>query len=374
MQHLLRGDDLTVGPGARGRFAAWPRWPPCGQAATQQGADAVEGGNCRRAADQAGGDGGAPVGVNREARTRPHAEPATGHLTRRSPGGVGGGTGRRPGACPRRGVAQFANLDKDPMERRAVALAAGRDPGDAGRGPVPRRVAQFANLDKDPMERRAVRSAAGRDPRDASRGPVPRRVAQFANLDKDPMERRAVRSAAGRDAGDASQRPCPGRVAQFANLDKDPMEHRAVGLAAGRDPGDASQRPGPGERRNSRISTKTLRNPARSAWRQGRTPGCQSVTCTRPSGAIRESRQRPYGTSRGGLGVLGRRLHSDGHHRATIAPRLVAMALCAGDSLQPPNLAPARSTPVKSTSVRSAKDRSAPANRAPRRRAPLRST
>jgi hypothetical protein len=131
VQHLLRGDDLTVGPGARGRFAAWPRRTPCGQAATQQGADAVEGGNCRRAADQAGGDGGAPVGVNREARTSPHAEPATGHLTRRSPGGVGGGTGRlgrRPGACPRRGVAQFANLDKDPMERRAVALAAGRDP------------------------------------------------------------------------------------------------------------------------------------------------------------------------------------------------------------------------------------------------------
>jgi hypothetical protein len=187
MQHLLPGDDLTVGPRARGRFAARSRR----QAAEQQGAGAVEGGDCRRALHrkQTGrqgfhhegtentekellrfarwlngrlreapkipaspwspclrggilacslqcatpGDGcrdcrpmeasGATndvlpavrpshegsifraAGISRESRTSSHAEPAAGHSSRWSPGGVGGATGRRgrqPGTFPSR--------------------------------------------------------------------------------------------------------------------------------------------------------------------------------------------------------------------------------------------------------------------------------
>jgi hypothetical protein len=217
MQHLLPGDDLTVGPRARGRFAARSRR----QAAEQQGAGAVEGGDCRRAPHrkqtgrQGFHHGGAkktakellrfaprlngrlrevpkipaspwsrclrdgilacslqcatpdvgcrdcrPMeasgatndvlpavrpshkgsifradGVSRESRTSPHAEPAAGHSSRWSPGGVGGATGRRgrrPGTFPRGGVGQFANFDKDPVERCTVGFAAGRGARGAG--------------------------------------------------------------------------------------------------------------------------------------------------------------------------------------------------------------------------------------------------
>ena len=244
MQHRLPGEDPTVGPNPRGRSTARPL-----RAAEQQDAGAVAGGDCRRAVDQAGGDGGPSGGVSRESRASPHAEPATAHSPRRSPGGVGGGMGRRgrrPGSCPRGGVAQFANLDKDPMERRAVGLAAGR--------------------------------AAGVPTGHLTSG----RVAQFTNRDKDPTERCAVGLAAERAGGVATRHLPPGRVAPCANLDKDPMDHRVEGLAEGRDPGIASQGHLPsGEWRNSLISTKTLWNAARWAWRQDGRPGRRPRTCPR---------------------------------------------------------------------------------------------
>jgi hypothetical protein len=197
----------------------------------------------------------------RKSRQRPYGA---------SCGGLRGKPGRRSAdqaAVPGR-AAQFANLDKDPMERRAVGLAASRRTRGGSQGPVPGRAPQFANLDKDPMECRAVGLAAGRCARGGSQGPVPGRAAQFANLDNDPMERHAVGFAAGRCTRGGSQGPVPRRAAQFANLDKDPMERRAVGLAAGRHTKGGSQCPVPSERRNSRISTTTLWSAMRSAWRR----------------------------------------------------------------------------------------------------------
>jgi hypothetical protein len=218
MQHRVPGEDPTVGPNPRGRSTARPL-----RAAEQQDAGAAEGGDCRRAVDQAGGDGGAPGGVSRKSRISPRAEPATGHSPRWSPGGVGGGMGcrgRRPGSCPRGGVAQFANLDKDLKERRAVGLAAGRAAGAPTGHLASGRAAQFANRDKDPTERYAVGLAAERADGVSTRHLPPGRAAQFANLDKDPMEHRAVGLAAGRDAGGASQEPAAGRVGQCANSAK----------------------------------------------------------------------------------------------------------------------------------------------------------
>jgi hypothetical protein len=233
MQHLLRGCDLTLGPDARGRSTTRLLAPR--RATEHPGAGAVAGRDCRRAADQAGSDGGALGGVSRESRTSPHAEPATVHASRWSPGWVGGGAGRRgprPGTCPRGGVAQFANRDKDPMERRAEGSAAGRAARAPARYPSPGRVARFANLDKDPTERWAVGLSAERA------GGVPTShlpsgpLAQFVNLDKDPMERRVVGMAAGRAGGGPTGHLPSGQVAQFANLDKDPTERCVVGLAA----------------------------------------------------------------------------------------------------------------------------------------------
>src|SRR5208283_2265994 len=61
-------------------------------------------------------------GAVRESRTRPHTP---------SRGGVGGGTGSRGcgwGLGPGR-AARFANLERDPIHRRAVGLAAGPEAG-----------------------------------------------------------------------------------------------------------------------------------------------------------------------------------------------------------------------------------------------------
>jgi hypothetical protein len=140
----------------------------------------------------------------------------------------------------------FATLAMTATFRRAACFT---------RLPCPRRVVQFANLDKDPMERHAVGSAAGRRTRGGSQGPVPRRAAQFANLDKDPMERRAVGLAAGRDAGAPTWELSPTRVVQFVNLDNDPMEHCAVGFGG---------KPGP------RGSKHGCPHPASGAFRKSR--------------------------------------------------------------------------------------------------------
>jgi hypothetical protein len=259
MQHLLRGCDLTLGPDARGRSTTRLLAPL--RATEHPGAGAVAGRDCRRAADQAGSDGGALGGVSRESRTSPHAEPATAHASRWSPGWVGGGAGRRgprPGTCPRGGVAQFANRDKDLKERRAVDLAAERAAEDAGQAPAPGdewRVSRIST--KTLWTAGAVGSAAGRAARAPARYPSPGRVARFANLDKDPTERCVVGLAAGR-AGGAPTRHLPsGRLAQFVNLDKDPMERWTVGLAAEQAGGVPTGTGPPGEWRNSQISTQT---------------------------------------------------------------------------------------------------------------------
>jgi hypothetical protein len=155
MQHRLPGYDLTVGPDARGPHAArrlrgWRRssralvpWKP-----EIVGARVIK----RRVMMRHHG-----VSVARGQATVPSLPPGT--RPRRSLGKVGGGTGR-PGTrardASRGGMAQFVNLDKDPMERCAVSLAKGRAATGAGHAPVPVRVAQFANLDKVPMDRRAV--------------------------------------------------------------------------------------------------------------------------------------------------------------------------------------------------------------------------
>jgi hypothetical protein len=239
MQYRLPGYDVTFGPEVRGRLMARLRRPPQGQSAEHQGADAAGGGDCRRAAGRAGDDDGASEGI---ITGRPDDCPLANfqistktlwsavRAACRQPGTP---KGRARGPSPVRAV-QFVNLDKDPMERRTVGLAAGRCASGGSAGPVPGRAVQFVNLDKDPMERRAVGLAAGRCASGGSPGPDPGREAQFANFDKDPMERRAVGLAAGRCASGGSPGPVPGRAAQFANLDKDPMERRAVGLAASR--------------------------------------------------------------------------------------------------------------------------------------------
>jgi hypothetical protein len=117
-----------------------------------------------------------------------------------------------------------------------------------------------------------------------------------------------LRGKPGRpDAGAPTREPSPVRAAQFANLDKDPMERHAVGLAARRRTRGGSEGPVPMRGRNSRISTKTLWSAMRSAWRQAGAPGVAARALSPGEGAIRESRQRPYGASCGRLG--GRPMH-----------------------------------------------------------------
>ena len=91
-------------------------------------------GSCAATSGRATGGSQGPVprpsGAIRESRPRPYGTPC-GRL-----GGRPVCDGWQSGPVPRRG-AQFVNLDKNPMERRAAGLAAGRCAMGGSQGPCP---------------------------------------------------------------------------------------------------------------------------------------------------------------------------------------------------------------------------------------------
>jgi hypothetical protein len=308
--HATHAARLRPGGGS-GRSGAARGTEDAGEAAEQPGVGAVEAGDCRRAGDQAGGDGEASRSVSRS-RTGHRAEPAAENSTRRSRGEVGGVTGHpgpRARDVSRGGMSQFVNLDKDPMDRRAES-ARGAVPGQMAGSSVPghdgegggngrRETGCNSRISTKTLWTVVRRARAapfgGRWP---GRGPAMKVRAEVAAVAK----RGAIRQSRQRPYGPAcdgvgggSGSPgwqsgtCPRaasatwraatgphatahggsgwgravwlsagsgvrRMAQFANLDKDPTGRRAVGLARGAAPTGSCQ--GVGAGREARLVSR----------------------------------------------------------------------------------------------------------------------
>ena len=202
------------------------------------GTNTVEGGDHLHATDHAGGDSGA-AGTQAAKREQP---PNVGPATRHSSGLIARcGWWRtasrrcRPGTCP--APRPSGAICESPMGPRATARGGlGGGTGSSGdrRGPFPGGAAQFEILDKDPMDRRAVCLAAGRRVRGASRdvSPTERRCSRFSTKTLRNAAPWGCRRGRGAAPGDVLR-----QSGAIANFDKDPTERRAVGWWLDRRPG-----------------------------------------------------------------------------------------------------------------------------------------
>jgi hypothetical protein len=189
---------------------------------------------------------------------------------------------------------------------------------------------------------------AGRDARRAVERRVPGRVAQFAQRGQDPMQRRAAGLGGwrARSGGRRAARSRPSGATRASRTRPYTTSHGGRWQAGTL--GEPSSGVSPAERHNSRASDKTLCNVARLGLVAGvrarsavercvlgraaqsghlrqdcvqrraaglagdRALACHRTVVPRPTGAIRDSLQRPYGTPRGGVGGNGSRVGGQG--------------------------------------------------------------
>ncbi len=138
-------------------------------------------------------------GAIRESRQRPYETPRGGI------GGEAGPRGCRPAIGPCANGAIRESRQRPYETPRGGIGRVGPDPADADQRSGLVWTGQFANLDKDPMKRRAVGLAEGLALADADQRSGLVWTGQCANLDKDPMNRRAVGLVEGPALADADQ-------------------------------------------------------------------------------------------------------------------------------------------------------------------------